>query len=116
MRLEIAKFYLSCRKPMPDADVMDAEVAVALEDWDGIPTHELAEVCTDARRRANGFPPPNSLVVDAWQAVRDQRKREERDRELYEQAKEPPPPPKTPEELAAMDALFKDIRSKLGLK
>jgi hypothetical protein len=101
---------------MPEPETMDAEVGVALEDWDGIPTHELPGVCAEARRRANGFPPPNSLVVDAWQEERERRRRAERDRELYERATEPPPPPKTPEELAEMDAFFKGLRASLGMQ
>lgn len=94
---------------------MDAEVGVALEDWEGIPTHELPEVCADARRSANGFPPTNSAVVEAWADLKERRRRAERDRELYERAKEPPAPPKTPEEIAALDKLFAGIRASLGL-
>jgi hypothetical protein len=108
------KFYLSCRKPMPEPEIVDAEVGVALEDWEGIPTHELPGVCTDARRRANGFPPPNSLVVDAWVEERDRRLRVERDRELYERASEPPPPPLTAEQKAEMDQFFSRLRASLA--
>jgi hypothetical protein len=109
------KFYLSCRKPMPEPEIMDAEVGVALEDWDGIPTHELPEVCAEARRGANGFPPSNSAVVDAWQEVREKRRRVERDRELYERTNQLPPPPKTPEEIEEINRFFAGIKASMGL-
>lgn len=108
------KFYLSCRKPMPEPEIMDAEVGVALEDWEGIPTHELAGACAEARRRANGFPPSNSLVVDAWQEERERRARAERDKALYLRATEPPPKPLTEEEKAEMEKFWKQLRASLG--
>lgn len=100
---------------MPESEIMDAEVGVALEDWEGIPTHELAAACAEARRRANGFPPANSLVVEAWQEVKERRRRDERDRELYERTQEPPAPSKTPEEIAELNRFFAGIRSTMGL-
>jgi hypothetical protein len=109
------KFYLSCRKPMPEPEIMDAEVGVAMEDWEGVPTHELPEVCAEARRRAGGFPPSNSTVIEAWQEVKDKRRRQERDQDLYERPRTPPTPPKTAEELAELNRFFDGLRASMGL-
>ncbi len=91
---------------------MDAEIGVAMEDWEGVPTHELSEVCAEARRRAKGFPPPNSLVVDVWGEERHRRDKARRDAELYLQDREPVVE-RTPEEKAELQKFFDGLRKTL---
>jgi hypothetical protein len=96
---------------MPEPQIMDAEVGVALEDWERIPTHELSALCAEARRRSNGFPPSNSLVVDVWAEVLERRNKEAREREML--LPRDTMPDRTPEEKAELDKFFSTLRGAL---
>ncbi len=60
------KFYLSCRKPIPESEILDAEVAVAMEDWAEIPADRIAGICAEARRTTGDFLPSNGVVIEIW--------------------------------------------------
>jgi hypothetical protein len=59
--------------------MMDAEVSVAMEDWQGIPSPRLPEVCAEARKRAEGYIPSNNLVITTWADIRYQEIKRARD-------------------------------------
>lgn len=109
------KFYLSCRKEMPEAAIMDAELGVTMEDWAHIPTHEIPGLCVEARRQCHGFLPSNSLVAELWEEEKHRRFRAEQNRLLYLSPSEAAPEVKrTPEELAEIQKTFEEIRKMVG--
>lgn len=94
--------------------MMDAEVSVAMEDWQDVPSSRLPEVCAEARRGAQGFIPSNSLVIDTWARIRHQEIKAAREADSRA-AMQAVTPERTPEEIAYIESFFASIRASLGI-
>lgn len=113
VRGEVLKFYISFRREIPEAAMMDAEVSVAMEDWEDIPSSRLAEVCGEARRRAPGFIPSNASVLTTWASIRHQENKARREADAAESLAAVSPK-RTEEEKQYIESFFAGLRRELG--
>jgi hypothetical protein len=113
VRGEVLKFYISFRREIPEATMMDAEVSVAMEDWQDIPSIRLPEVCAEARKQAQGFIPSNSAVITAWAQIRHAEIRAARESDAAAAAATITPK-RTQEEVEFIESFFANIRECLG--
>ncbi len=113
VRGEVLKFYISCRREIPEASMMDAEVSVAMEDWQDIPSGRLSEICGEARRRGQGFLPANSLVIDLWAEIWHKEIKAARDRDFQDSLRAVTPQ-RTEQEKKFIEDFFASARESLG--
>jgi hypothetical protein len=62
----LTSFYLSCRREQPEAEMLDIEIDLAMQDWEEIPTGRIVEVAAEARKQAGEFMPTNGLMAKIW--------------------------------------------------
>lgn len=69
---EIIKFHTALSLDLV-ADIIDAKVALAMTDWEDIPTHWLRRTCRRARKQCAWMPKP-AEILNIWKGLRAQRR------------------------------------------
>ena len=94
IKAQIVLFYLSSRRNLPESEALEAEVNLAMTDWEEIPSEHLLAVCAQARKSSGAFLASNGSVVAIWR---------ENQAELRRPKSKPfkaiPKPEATPEEI-----------------
>jgi len=62
----ISRMYTSCRKELPEADILDYEVQIALEDLKEIPDAMLRDCFAEAVAASDGFLPGNGKILSMF--------------------------------------------------
>lgn len=100
----ISRMYTSCRKELPEADILDYEVQIALEDLEEIPDAMLRDCFAEAVAASDGFLPGNGKILSVFRGKKgDQFKETQRAIRMENNAKYLAPPSQplpTPEFLA----------------
>ena len=119
----IIRMYASCRKELPDGDLLDAEVNLAMEDLKEIPDSALSGAFQEALASGGGFLPGNGLIVKCWRSQRGNNHEEALRAIRIANTKRylNIPPPETKEEIpmkeldpAERDAMLESLRKALG--
>ena len=109
--------YVSCRKPLPEPEVLEYEVAISLEDLAIIPDNFLKESFVAALAESNGFVPGNGLILKMYRGEEEDQHEaaakaiRNRDAAYYLNYK---PEGVTPEQRSATADLMRGIREQLG--
>lgn len=107
IKAQIVLFYLSSRRPLPESEALEAEVNLAVSDWEEIPSEHILEVCAQARKSSGAFMASNGLVVELWR-----KNQAELRRPKSEPFKALPKPKMTEEEISQISAMCRSFYEK----
>ena len=105
----ITALYLARRQTIPDAEQIDAEAAIAVQDWEGISNQDLL-TCSKAARQTPKFGQiTNRDLLVEYEKLKDQRAQEKRRIENKRLLEGPDERPATPEEVREICQEWKKI-------
>lgn len=84
---------------------MEAEIDLAMTDWEEIPTAYIPEICAEARKQSGDFMPGNGSVAALWREMRAELRRPK-----SEPFKALPAVKRTPEEIKQIEDMCKGVR------